>query len=147
MAHFNIKILLVFPVFVVLAKSQISVDTNPQMGKFSTPKGAECMWLNDKSKTSDISLMIACWCENSKGERKDYGCTYSGTRKKCNKKSDSFFEGIAAKLKGNTNHVLLFSIYKTFNLTIEILHFISLNHAHAQRECLYQHCKNVWCMP
>ena len=99
MAYF----LVVFPLFVVLVKTQISVDTNPQMGKFSTPKGLECMWLSDKSKDSEINMMVACWCDNSEGERKDYGCNYSGPRKKCRKKSDSLYEGIVAKLKGNFN--------------------------------------------
>ena len=71
------------------------------MGDFTTPKDVECMWFNEKSEETKTSISIACWCKNSKGEKTDYGCHYSAPKKDCNKKTDSFFEGIVDQLNGN----------------------------------------------
>ncbi len=99
--------------------SQISVETNPQMGKFFSPKGVECMWLHSKSDKTELSLMVACWCNNTDGEKKDYGCNYKTTRKLCKKSSDSFFEGIMDQLKGNfhSNQDGIKLSVKCFNLS------------------------------
>jgi len=105
MKDFYYTLTLLLPVYIGVVVSQISVETNPQMGDFSTPNGAECMWFNEKSDESKTSLSVACWCKNEEGEKTDYGCHYSAPKKKCDKKTDSFFEGLVDQLNGNIDNV------------------------------------------
>ena len=91
--------------WVGLVETQITFQTNPQLGKFKSPSGLDCMWLNLKANESELNMLVGCWCNVSDEERRDYGCSYVTPIKKCNKEADKFFEKLVAQLKGNTLNI------------------------------------------
>lgn len=80
-------------------------------GKFSTPGGSHCRWVEKKKHNgTDVSYSLRCKCHSKAGGMMKYRCTYHtsfhGAEGKSSQFTETFFENIKGKIQLAV-HILL----------------------------------------